>query len=250
MKMPVKKMLSGSTLKWIAILTMLIDHIGACILEVFVLDYYGISPLGGYVSGERFSFWYEADMALRLTGRIAFPVFCFLLVEGALHTRNMGRYAGRLAVFALVSEIPFDLAFHDKIFYPGGQNVFLTLLLGLLAIWILKSSKGELWRTPAAVLAPALAAEYLHTDYGALGVLVILLMYILRNVPWLRFLACYGALVFLSPLEWPCILSFVLIALSSGERGRQPRYFFYVFYPAHLVLLWTIGRFVLPSLLH
>ena len=58
MKMPVKKMLSGSTLKWIAILTMLIDHIGACILEVFVLDYYGISPLGGYVSGERFSFWY------------------------------------------------------------------------------------------------------------------------------------------------------------------------------------------------
>ena len=227
MKMPVKKMLSGSTLKWIAILTMLIDHIGACILEVFVLDYYGISPLGGYVSGERFSFWYEADMALRLTGRIAFPVFCFLLVEGALHTRNMGRYAGRLAVFALVSEIPFDLAFHDKIFYPGGQNVFLTLLL-----------------------APALAAEYLHTDYGALGVLVILLMYILRNVPWLRFLACYGALVFLSPLEWPCILSFVLIALYSGERGRQPRYFFYVFYPAHLVLLWTIGRFVLPSLLH
>ncbi len=250
MKIPLKKPFSGSTLKWIAILTMLIDHIGACILEVFVLDYYGRSPIGGYFSGESRYFWQEVDMILRLTGRIAFPIFCFLLVEGALHTRNIRRYAGRLAVFALLSEIPFDLAFHNKLFVPEGQNVFLTLFLGLCAVWILQSSKGEIWRTPVAILLPALAAEYLHTDYGALGVLVIVLMYILRNVPWLRFLACYGALVFLSPVEWPCILSFVLIALYSGERGRQSRYFFYGFYPGHLLLLWTVGRFVLPGLLH
>lgn len=245
MNTSIKKPFSGSTLKWIAILTMLIDHIGACILEVFVLDAYGVSPFKGLPSEMRI-FWYQIDLCLRLIGRIAFPIFCFLLVEGAIHTRNIKKYMARLAVFALVSEIPFDLAFHNQPFYWDNQNVFLTLLFGLVAIWILKESKGEIWRLPVAFLLPAFVAECCHTDYGAAGVAVIILMYILRGVPWLRFLACYGVLVFMSILEVPCLLSFVLIALYNGERGRQPRYFFYGFYPGHLLVLWAVGCYLLP----
>ena len=100
--------LTGSALKWIAIVTMLIDHAGACLLEVFVMNAYGSSPLAGRLTGEQIMAWYDFDIRLRLIGRIAFPLFCFLLVEGAVHTRNMGKYMLRMTVFALLSEVPFD----------------------------------------------------------------------------------------------------------------------------------------------
>lgn len=175
--------LTGSALKWIAIVTMLIDHAGACLLEVFVMNAYGSSPLAGRLTGEQIMAWYDFDIRLRLIGRIAFPLFCFLLVEGAVHTRNMGKYMLRMTVFALLSEVPFDLAFHNTPFFAGSQNVYLTLVLGLLAVWILKGWRLQLWRLPAGLLLPAFAAQLLHTDYGAVGVLVIALMFLLRELP-------------------------------------------------------------------
>ena len=77
---------SGSALKWFAVLIMLVDHIGACLLEVFVLNYYGVSPLAGRI--DNLYFWLILDSVLRGIGRAAFPIFCFLLVEGAVHTRS------------------------------------------------------------------------------------------------------------------------------------------------------------------
>ena len=123
-----KKGLSGSTLKLIAIITMFIDHIGAVIVERML-----------YVTGNTGSFTYEQmqnlDTILRSIGRIGFPLFCFLLVEGFLHTRNLGKYALRLLVFAVVSELPFNLAFAGQLFFAGYQNVFFTLLIGLITMW-------------------------------------------------------------------------------------------------------------------
>jgi hypothetical protein len=238
MKIPVRKVLSGSALKWIAIVTMFIDHIGASLLEVFVLAY----------QTENWEFWYHVDKVLRLVGRISFPIFCFLLVEGALHTRNLNKYLGRMAVFALISEVPFDLAFHNSPVYWESQNVFFTLFLGLCAIWIFVNWKREIWRGLVGLVFLAVVAQLCHTDYGAVGVLVIILMYVLREEPWLRFLICAGVLIFFSYIEWPVIFSFLLIALYNGERGYQPKYFFYVFYPAHLLVLWAAGYFFLPIL--
>ena len=99
---------SAATLKWIAIITMLIDHVGASLL-------YGHAAYpAGWLGGTRYG-WGEGIwsrdfyMALRVIGRLAFPIFCFLLIEGLIHTRNRWKYFSRLALFALISEIPFDL---------------------------------------------------------------------------------------------------------------------------------------------
>ena len=135
--------ISGSVLKWFAVITMVIDHFGASVLETYVMNVWGRSPLGNLFSDH----WNEllrVDRILRYIGRPAFPIFCFLLVEGFLHTRDVKKYAMRLGIFALISEIPFDLAVRGKFFDWQYQNVYVTLLLGLLTIWALKTQK-DVW---------------------------------------------------------------------------------------------------------
>lgn len=129
--------ISGSTLKLIAIITMLIDHIGAVVLlRVLYSDFaYAASP-------DRYKLLYNIYVIMRSIGRLAFPIFCFLLVEGFLHTRSVAKYAVRLTIFALVSEIPFDLSLHSQLFYVGHQNVFFTLLIGLLVMIGLRYIEG------------------------------------------------------------------------------------------------------------
>ena len=134
-------LLSGSTLKWLAILLMLIDHVGASLLEVFVLNGYSNSPLAGLTGNV--DFWWKVDRVLRYIGRSAFPIFCFLLVEGAVHTRDIRRYAGRMIAFAFVSELPFDLALRNHFPWWAHQNVFFTLALGLSAILVFQRSAGS-----------------------------------------------------------------------------------------------------------
>lgn len=238
---------SGSALKWIAIIIMLLDHIGASLLEVFVLNIYGTSPLAGQM--DNLYFWYETDQILRTIGRTAFPIFCFLLAEGALHTHNPKKYLLRLAVFAAVSEIPFDLALHNQMFFWGSQNVFFTLLAGLLVILVFQRYPAEGWKGALALVIAAAAAEFCGTDYGATGVAVVTVMYLLRERP----LASWGLslllLTLLNRQELFCLPAFLAMALYNGTRGRQPKYFFYIFYPAHLLLLWAVGNYVLPALL-
>lgn len=238
---------SGSALKWFAVLIMLVDHIGACLLEVFVLNYYGVSPLAGRI--DNLYFWLSLDSVLRGIGRAAFPIFCFLLVEGAVHTRSPRKYLLRLASFALISEIPFDLALHNQPFYWGTQNVFFTLLAGLLVIQAFQSSPGQEWRGMLALAVLGAAAELCGTDYGAIGVAVIAVMYLLRERFWAASVLSLILLVLLARIEIFSIPAFPILALYNGKRGRQPKYFFYVFYPVHLLILWAAGNFVLPALL-
>ena len=238
---------SGSALKWFAVLIMLVDHIGACLLEVFVLNYYGVSPLAGRI--DNLYFWLSLDSVLRGIGRATFPIFCFLLVEGAVHTRSPRKYLLRLASFALISEIPFDLALHNQPFYWGTQNVFFTLLAGLLVIQAFQSSPGQEWRGMLALAVLGAAAELCGTDYGAIGVAVIAVMYLLRERFWAASVLSLILLVLLARIEIFSIPAFLILALYNGKRGRQPKYFFYVFYPVHLLILWAAGNFVLPALL-
>jgi len=130
-----KRGIPGSTLKLIAIFVMLIDHVAATILEQTLISngYFNYNAVASTdASNVRLYFIY---FVMRMIGRLGFPLFCFLLVEGFVHTRNKGKYAIRLALFSFISEIPFDLAFQGKIFYFGYQNVFFTLFIGFLVMW-------------------------------------------------------------------------------------------------------------------
>lgn len=235
------KFLDGDTLKIIAIVTMLIDHIGAALIETVLFQ-------GGTGISYR---WYEVDTVLRAIGRTAFPIFVFLLVEGFFHTHSRRNYFGRLALFSLLAELPFDLAFHGVLFYRDSQNVFWTLAIGFLVIWgveKLYERCGTGYFIAACILSAALisagcfAAEVLRTDYGGYGILLIVLFYFGRRFGVPRLLICIGGyLLFL--WEPYCIGGFFLILFYNGarkKRGRGFQYFFYLFYPVHLLILGLI----------
>ncbi len=210
--------LNNFTLKMIAILTMLIDHIG----YVFIpntTSYYAI---------------------FRAIGRISFPIFCFLIVEGFFHTRSHVNYLIRLLIFALLSEIPFDLAFHKTLFYWNTQNVFITLALGLFAIFCLEEMNNRR-RYVIPLLLVGCVAYFSHCDYGLGGVLLICCFYITRETPWMRALITSLILyMFYQPSELYGILALIPIAFYNGERGPQTKMFFYWFYPLHLLILYGI----------
>ena len=126
---------TGAHMKWLAIVSMLIDHVGAVLLEHILL--------AGFASSDAFSTVYTIYKVMRGIGRFAFPVFCFLLVEGFVHTSNRTKYLRNLVVFAIISEIPFDWAIFGTPVYWGYQNVFWTLAAGFIAIWIAEYFQRE-----------------------------------------------------------------------------------------------------------
>jgi len=218
--------ISQEGLKIIACVTMLIDHIGA----IFV-----------------------PGLALRAIGRISFPLFCFLIAEGAYHTRNPGKYAFRLLVGVLLAELPFDLAFFGGITWHH-QSVMVTLLLGLLGILGIKNAES-IWGKAISVLPILVLARFSHSDYGIHGVLVMLLFGLTREMPWKHLVQALGMLLIFADkagsilftiagvditLQMLGALSIVPIALYSGEKRTYNKYLqwgFYLFYPAHLLLL-------------
>lgn len=220
---------NGVTLKRIACVSMLLDHLGASLLEAGAL-------WGAAVPDARLQ---QLDLVLRRCGRFAFPLYCFLLVEGFCHTRSVPRYIGRLLVFGLLSEIPFDLAFFRTAFYPGHQNVYWTLALGVAALFWMRRTEQDGTLSPAGLLgvaALAACAELLHTDYGAAGVLLICMLGLLRG-DRARQCLCGGLLV---AYELPAPLAFAASYFYNGERGKYGRveqWLFYWFYPVHLALL-------------
>ena len=242
--------LNGSTLKMIAVVTMLIDHVAAVLLvKMLILN--GTWELTGYSDSRVLNILTLEHMnmvkiyqLMRDIGRIAFPIYCFLLVEGFMRTRNVKKYLGRMLLFAFISEIPFNLAFTGKIFYRDYQNVMFTLFWGLLAMYVsqiveLKEDKWFVkWFLTALIwLAAAGGAEVMLTDYGAKGVGCICVLYLLRYVKGLQLLG--GALAFI--WEFPAPVSFAFIALYNGEKGRSMKHFFYGFYPVHLLVLYLVS---------
>lgn len=254
-----RKGLSGSTLKIIAIVAMLVDHIGAIVLIRMLQQ----TDMIGAMTNTDISVmleWlteniilYSGYSVLRMVGRIAFPIFCFLLVEGFQKTRNVNKYIFRLGIFALVSEIPFNLALTGNVFDFGYQNVFFTLFLGIVVLAIMNQiQKWNIHKAVkvilsiVAVVAGAQMANLLKTDYSALGVVLIVVLYCLRNHPGWRFgvaalvLIGGGILIGVGLSEVPALLAFAFIYFYNGERGLKLKYVFYLFYPVHLLLLYLI----------
>lgn len=217
--------MSAFVLKWIAILSMLLDHIGSVLLP-------------------------EVDW-LRGVGRLAFPLFAFLLSEGFAHTKSRPKYALRLALFAALSEIPFDLAFAKVPLETEHQNVFFTLLLGFCALCVLERLRDfSLLLGLACCGALAMCAQLLRTDYGWFGVTLILLFYALRDnrrVQMLVFLLLNTGFS-LQKSQLPNLNIQLLaagaalpLACYNGEKGRYSlKYFFYLFYPLHLIILYLL----------
>ncbi len=242
--------LSSSGLKMIAVITMLIDHIAAVLL-VKVLINNGTWKLIDYQGNRVLSILTMENMdminlyqIMRNIGRIAFPIYCFLLVEGFARTHDIRKYLGRMFLFALLSEVPFDLALAGKAMHWDYQNVMFTLFWGLAAMYIshMLELKTDKWfiKWPLTVLiwgVSMLAAELMMTDYGAKGVLCIGVLYLLRYVKGLQILG--GALSF--TWEMPAPVSFIFIALYNGKKGMSMKHFFYAFYPVHLLILYVIS---------
>lgn len=240
-----KRGLSQESLKLIACITMFIDHIGA----ILVLQMLRQMPVQHAYYEQLTKFYF----ALRIIGRIAFPIYCFLLVEGAYHTRNPKKYGLRLFVGMLLSEIPFDLAFSlrsNLLFDWSENNVMVTLLLGFCMIEAIKRATD--FAKVAVVLPFYLLAEWMKTDYGGLGILIIAVFALTRELPRERlcqFLALCLVVYsgkrarigsWMVNLEWFAVLAMLPISCYDGRkltRNKVAQWGFYLFYPAHLLLL-------------
>ena len=262
------RVLDASVLKYIAVVTMLIDHAALCLIYNMTLK-----PAAPISRGTQLYNLYLFYKFLRGVGRLAFPIFCFFLVEGFRYTRSRKTYALRLFLFGLISEVPFDLC--AKLTFPNHkhQNVMFELFMAILmlAAWeYFDRRKAEAANpqepekqnaadaenpapapsllqnvqvlTLLQVLSAAAcmaAAQFLHLDYGYKGLGLILVLYLLQ---YDRLIQCAAGAVVIGIWELPAVLSFLLLLFYSGKRGRQSRYFFYIFYPAHLLLLYGITR--------
>ena len=218
--------LDGRMLKIIAVISMFIDHVGAVLFPDVIL--------------------------FRIVGRLAFPIYCFLLVEGARYTHNMRQYMLRMGIFALISELPFDWAFYHRPVYLAHQNVFFTLFIGLVMIWFLEHPMNDMEIPDIVnkliiVALAGTAAELLSTDYGFSGIATILIFYILRERVLLKYLITALICIGMGWIEGFAVLALIPIALYNGQRGSQTKvmqYGFYAFYPAHLLLLAFLYQIV------
>ena len=226
----IKRGLSQEVLKLIACFTMLIDHIGAALLPQYI--------------------W------LRYVGRIAFPIYCFLLAEGIHFTKNPKKYGVRLAIGALLSEIPFDLALFGDV-TPYYQSVMLTLLIAFFMAWAMKRTMNPLLRV-LIVIPFAVVAEWLRTDYGGMGVMLVALFVLTRELPyyWLIQTLIMAPILWMMegmwveigrtwiPVEMLALFSMIPIGLYSGQKSTQSRGVqtaFYLFYPVHLTILYIVS---------
>ncbi len=211
-------------LKLLAVIAMIIDHTGAVLFPDVLL--------------------------LRMIGRLSFPIYAYFITEGLLHTSDLKKYLLRLLAFAIVSEIPYDLAFHHVLFYPKEQNVFFTLFFGLVAVAALKN---HLMRHPVPALFLAAGAAFFawlfHSDYSWFGVLVIIILFCFRerrlNSLFLFTLANTGYSLLTSKIQLLAATSCLPLSLYNGQKGTYSlKYFFYAIYPVHLIVLFFIHMVV------
>lgn len=245
-----KLTVSQEILKLIATVTMLIDHIGATLVYSAYLAAWnsGDAVLTNRLVGLYYCF--------RIVGRIAFPIYCFLLVEGFHHTRNVKKYMSRLAVGMLLSEVPFDLALSGYIDWTG-SNVMVTLLLGCLMMLCMQRVKG-FWKIPV-ILPFVLIAEWLGTDYGGNGIALIAMLALTRGLPKEKLwrtagfvvLLWFGATVTIGgiavPIELFGLFGLIPMFAYDGRKlihSKWLQWAFYLFYPVHLFILWGLDRLI------
>ena len=225
------EILSGSTLKLIALITMFIDHAGAILLSQMK---FAVTPFF-VLSSEKISLYY----IFRLIGRTAFPIFCFLIVAGFIHTKNTKKYGRNLFIFALISEIPWNLV-HTGTVFCESQNVFFTLFLGWLALYCIQNFSENKVKLLLSLLFVVISGILLNSDYGLYGVGLIIALYLAKNNRIIQ--GVVGCCFFSKP--WKVIPAFAMINLYNGERGfirsKTAKYIFYAAYPVHFIILFII----------
>lgn len=243
-------LLSGTGLKWIAVATMLVDHLGTTLVwSYYLLLRQQFDPAAAD--------WYTVYLWMRRIGRIAFPLFCFVLVEGFVHTRSRPKYALRLLLFAVVSEIPYDFAIHDANYsYTGQLNIMFLLLLAYCALWLAdglgKALKLPSWGTSLLTVGTVAGAawlaanNYVDASYHAYGIALVGVFYLARNHRFVQFaLGCAATYLYCADhgswLQMYAVLGLACIASYNGQRGRGMKYFFYLFYPVHLLILGLLN---------
>lgn len=246
-----EKGISGSTLKLIAVIAMLIDHTAAVVVEHMIFQLHSYITWSMVFTDPFVTVYW----IMRIIGRLAFPIYIFLLIQGLEHTRNKWKYLLRLFLLALISEIPFDFAFNlssrqvfsGKIIEFTYQNVFFTLTIGLLTIIGMQSIEKTKLNIGLKILIDFVftvlgmgLAFLLQTDYGEIGVLAIVMMYLLRRQPMWAVAATCVVLLFSSYLEISAFLILLPLAFYNGKRGWKLKWVFYIFYPVHLLVLWLI----------
>ena len=224
--------LSGNALKIIAMVTMLIDHIGAVFLT-----------------------WGEpACMLMRGIGRLAFPIFAFLCAEGLARSKNLGKYMLRLFVFALISEPFYDLTFYGSLWYTESQNVLFTFLLAAIPVYILNLSPGTGARGGAIFAGAAVVAvsAIFSADYGTNGVLLVWIYYAFRKYPAGRHIPAAVFMLWawsygfrsLNIQLFAALAVLPMLAYTGRKGSGLPKLAGYVFYPGHLLLLYLLTLFV------
>lgn len=231
--------LSGNTLKLLALIIMIVDHVGAVLLPQYRI--------------------------LRYIGRLAFPIYCFLITEGVIHTKNIYRYGARLLAFAFISELPFDLAIHGKLLEFTDQNVYFTLFIGMVTVYITRvmdETKGLM----AFMLGMGIAL-LMKVDYSAYGIIMIYCFYKFRENPvWM--LITIGITNYIMGIggtgsQKYAVFAMIPIFLYSGKKSYREKelltdntnnsagsvksvgeillqYGFYAAYPIHLIILYLI----------
>lgn len=215
------------SIKLIACITMIFDHIkyGLPITENFITTY---------------------------LGRISFPLFAFLITEGYIHTSDLKKYTKRLLIFGIISQIPFML-FRILVGEWKMLNIMFTLLIGLIAITIYDREKNK-FISITIIIGLILCGEILKVDYGAFGIATVVLMYIFKNKKFLLS-AIYGIIVlihyaiifkFIFTLELFLYSFFtwipsIIICMYNGKQGRKIKYFFYWFYPIHMLIIFLLS---------
>ena len=215
--------LSSFGLSLIAVASMTVDHIAA----VFVTDA-------------------TLYFAMRAVGRLAFMIFAFIISQSVQKSSSIKRFCMRLLIFAVISEPIFDLAFYGRLFFSWHQNIFFTLLAGVICCAAMKRGKAV---SAVAVAAAVIIAELLCFDYGGAGVLLIIAFNLLGK----NYATLIGAVVSASfiangdaAFELFMIAAAPLIKLYNGKRGGLSvplfrKWFFYLYYPTHLLIIYIFS---------
>ena len=233
------------SLRLLAILFMLLDHLWATVVP--------------------------GNQWMNCVGRLAFPIFAFQLCEGYRHTSDFRRYCLRLLLFALLSEIPFNLFYAGSVLFPFHQNVMFTLLLGLLAIRqadMLRREQGIKRKSLRCLVMLLIFAGgvVFFLDYGLMGVMTVLCFYVFREVPCARLFQLAAMLVlnvfsfkgqtlpfsaagltFDFPVQGFAVLALLPIWLYNGKKGfggKALRIFWYAFYPLHMLALYFLRQII------
>ena len=222
------QILDGTALKLIAMISMVFDHAG--------------------------DMFFPGAMWPRMIGRLAMPVFSFCIAEGFTHTKDKKKYLCRLGVFALISEIPFDLAFEGKV-GAAHQNIMLTFFLAVAALMLYDRVQGEkdperehspFGRTVlgvCVVAAISVLSFLLRADDTFFAVIAVFLFYVFRKRhPLIRAGIGVAFLSVTRTIGYYCTtgFSFIPLAMYNGKKGKGLKWMFYLFYPGHLLFLAAI----------